>query len=92
MLQVQMLWEEVLLSWEEVSAANESVELKRTIALQTESDYNAGVAIFTQFMKAQLDLNTAETELIDRRLDYHNAVNKYLRKRGNSSYVGEGRK
>lgn len=92
MLQVQMLWEEVLLSWEEVLAANESVGLKRTIALQTESDYNAGVATFTQFMKAQLDLNTAETGLIDRRLDYHNAVNKYLRKRGNSSYVGEDRK
>lgn len=82
-LQTRMLWEEVFLSWEEVISAEESVELQRMKTIQAECDYNAGVATLTQYLEAQLDLNTEESDLIDRRLDYHNAVNRYLQKRRN---------
>lgn len=69
-------------AWEQLEVATESVSVARNTADKLQARYYAGQVTMSDLLQAELDLRQAEEARIDREMEYHLAVNSYLRRCG----------
>lgn len=69
-------------AWEQLSLAAESVAVARDAADKLRARYQAGQVTMSDLLQAELGLRQAEEARIDKKMEYHLAVNAYLRRCG----------
>lgn len=84
-LKVQMLWEEVLCTWEEMEIAGESVALSEKAYLKMQSRYSAGDATMSDYLKSSSDLQLALDEYSDKKIAYRTALREYTNMTGRNT-------
>ena len=76
-VKAHLLWEELGATWEEMDIAQEDVELARDNYDKTLSQFSAGQATITDLLGSGNDLNLSEDALVDAKIAYLLALNKY---------------
>ena len=69
-------------AWEQLGVAREALRVARDASRKLQARYDAGQVTLSDLLQAELAVREAEETEIDRRMDYHIAVNAYLRKCG----------
>ena len=70
--------EELRCAWQQMAVAGHSVEVLQSLLAQTRASHAAGTATTTELLQAEVTLRTALVTLTDRRVDYSNALSRYL--------------
>lgn len=70
--------EELRCTWQQMAVAGHSVEVLQSLLAQTRANHAAGTATTTELLQAEVTLRTALVTLTDRRVDYSNALSRYL--------------
>ena len=76
-LKAHMLWEGVNAAWDELQISEDAHHLAEVSYERLKSRYSAGDATITDLLQAGNDLNMAENELVDAKIAYRLALNKY---------------
>lgn len=88
-LKAQMLWEEVLCTWEEFGLAEENVEWSETAYERSGSTLASGQATVGEYLQAATELQLARDELTDKKIAYITALTKYINMTGKPEKVSE---
>ena len=76
-LQIRQLWMTLTSSWEQLEVARYGVELAQATEEKLAVQYEAGMVPLSELLQARTALNQAKNDLVDRSIDYRNALAEY---------------
>lgn len=82
-LQIRQLWMNLTSSWEQLEVARLGVELARKTEERFAVQYEAGMVSISELLQAQTALNQSKDNLVDKSIDYKNALTEYLGRKRN---------
>ena len=78
LLQMRQLWMNLTASWEQLEVARETVSLARATEESMAVKYEAGMVPLSELLQVRTELDRAKDELVDRSIDYKNALTEYV--------------
>ena len=79
-LQVHKLWMDLTAAWEQLQVSGENADMTRTLLSQMQAQYSAGMVPVSDLLQVQTLYAQAESDLLDRKIAYRNALAAYLGK------------
>lgn len=76
-LKADALWEKMRTSWNALKIAEDNVALEELTATRMRDLYEVGGATLSELLKAQVDLRSSRSDLVDARIEYRTAVSEY---------------
>jgi outer membrane protein TolC len=64
-------------SWNALKIAEDNVDLEELTATRMRDLYEVGGATLSELLKAQVDLRSSRSDLVDARIEYRTAVSEY---------------
>ena len=77
LLQLRQLQLSMESAWQQMEVSREASAVAQDSFDRVKADYDAGLATVSELLQSELELRGCEEELIDRRIDYFNAVSDY---------------
>lgn len=81
-LQVRQLWMNLTSAWEQLEVARYGVELAQKTEENLFVQYESGMVSLSELLQVRTALDQAKNELIDKAIEYKNALTEYLGRKG----------
>jgi len=76
-LKADALWQKILINWGALEIAQDNVNLDEIAETRLHDLYDAGGATLSELLKAQVDLRSSRSALVDAQIAYRMAVTEY---------------